>query len=206
MRQIWSGFISLEYVDYEDAPHHILAFSGGGYLEGQCTRAGTLSCQCSSRRTVTTHGAARNGLINGQLQPNSFVRLGRETSATNDLFLGLMTCKCLFHHDDSTYHALNLDGVLHGARTRGIQWRHVEHINTLETTHQFETLQTSALALVGTHGTRLRTLTLDDRGVVLREAQGRSGDRAHSHTLDRGSAQRSAERRCNAAAEERPLS
>ena len=54
--------------------------------------AGTLSCQCSSRRTVTTHGAARNGLINGQLQPNSFVRLGRETRATNDLFLGLITC------------------------------------------------------------------------------------------------------------------
>lgn len=82
----------MEYVDYEDAPHHILAFSGGGHPEGQCTRAGRLSCQCSSRRTVTAHGAARNGLVNGQLQPNSFVRLGRETSATNDLFLGLITC------------------------------------------------------------------------------------------------------------------
>merc|ERR1711976_868865 len=116
----------MEYVDYEDAPIIYLHL-----VVVVIMRANVLELV-----HVTAHGAARNGLINGQLQPNSFVRLGRETSATNDLFLG---------------HALNLDRVLHGARTRGIQWRHVEYINTLETTHQFETLQTSALALVRTH-------------------------------------------------------
>lgn len=91
-RPIWSGFISIEYVDYEDAPHHILAFSGGGHPEGQCTRAGTLSCQRFPQRTVTAPGAAHDGLINGQLQPNSLVRLGRVASATNDLLLGLIPC------------------------------------------------------------------------------------------------------------------
>ena len=41
--------------------------------------------------------------------------------------------------------------------TAGIQWPHIENINTLHLSQNFETLETGGLFEIGGHGTGLRT-------------------------------------------------
>lgn len=49
------------------------------------------------------------------------------------------------------------DGILHRALTAGIKWSHVEDVDTLHLSEDFETLETSRLLEVGRDGAGLGT-------------------------------------------------
>jgi len=74
----------------------------------------------------------------GDGEPFGLVRINRETSASEVLFLA---------------HRLNDNWVLHGSETGSIQWLHVENVDSLHLTQDFETLQTGGLLEIGWYGT-----------------------------------------------------
>jgi hypothetical protein len=86
--------------------------------------------------------AAGLGLLARESDPENVVRVGREAGATGVL---LLTGRV----DD--------DGVLHGTDAAGIQRLHVEDIDTLHLSENFEALETGRLLGIGGNGTRLRT-------------------------------------------------
>jgi hypothetical protein len=71
-------------------------------------------------------------------QPGNDVRVGGVTSATGVL---LITSR------------LDHDGVVQGSFPRGVQGAHVEDVNTLHLSEDFETLETGGLLEIGRDGT-----------------------------------------------------
>lgn len=51
-----------------------------------------------------------------------------------------------------TYQRVNLDGLLHRAQTVNLQRLHVENIDTLQLSEQFESFQTGGLVLASGKG------------------------------------------------------
>jgi hypothetical protein len=82
-------------------------------------------------RTIARHG-----------QPSNNVRVSRAASATNIL---LVTERA------------NDDGFLHGAGSACVEGLHVENVDTLHLSEDFETLETGGLVDVGGDGTGLGT-------------------------------------------------
>lgn len=85
-------------------------------------------------------------------EPGDYVRIGRGSSAASILLVAGRS---------------DHDWVLHGSRAAGIKRAHVENVNTLHFTEDFQTLQTSSLLEIGRNGTGARAraekvfLTLD---------------------------------------------
>lgn len=151
-------------------------------------------------RTTAAAGAARVLLLEAHVQPERLVRLGREAGAADVVLVVLSSDTRL-----STYHAPDLDRVLHGAKTVRRQRLLLEHIHTLELAIQLKALETRALVLVGGHRAVGRTRALDDRGVGGVETGHRGGQRTRSHRLGstRNGAQRSAGSQRQTARQER---
>lgn len=83
-------------------------------------------------------GASLNGALAVHAQPGNDVRVGGVTSATGVL---LITSR------------LDHDGVVQSSFPRGVQGAHVEDVNTLHLSEDFETLETGGLLEIGRDGT-----------------------------------------------------
>ena len=77
-------------------------------------------------------------------EPVDDVGVGRETGATSELLL-------TGRSDE--------DGFLHGAQSAGVEGSHVENVNTLHLSEDFETLETGGLLEIGGNGSGLSTRT-----------------------------------------------
>lgn len=77
-------------------------------------------------------------------EPGNDVRVGRVTGATGKLLL-----------TGGSDH----DGVLHGSLAAGIKRTHVEDVNALHLSENFQTFQTGSLLEIGRDGTGLGTRT-----------------------------------------------
>lgn len=114
--------------------------------------------------------AARLGLVTGEGDPENAVRVGGETSATDVLLVtgrvdrnGLLhraydpSASCRYRIYAHVTVATRTSNNSSHTETAGVQWPHVEDIDTLHLSKDFETLKTGGLLGVGRDSTGLRT-------------------------------------------------
>lgn len=115
--------------------------------------------------------AAGLGLVASEGDPENVVRVGREASASDVLLVtGRVdgnrvlhsTCKPSASHNIRPCICANglflpLAILASRTETAGVQWPHVEDIDALHLSEDFQTLQTGGLFGVGRNGTGLRT-------------------------------------------------
>jgi hypothetical protein len=132
---------------------------------------------CRANVLHLVHGsalhAARLGLLTGKGDPEDIVRIGGEAGATNVLLVtgrvdgdGVLHRACIpsaLHHTTGSpnsgkffFFLLVLETALR-TETAGVQWPHVEDVDTLHLSENFETLETGRLLSIGGNGTGLRT-------------------------------------------------
>ena len=108
----------------------------------------------------TTLHAARLGLFAGEGDPENVVGVGREAGAAHVLLVASRVDNngVLWRaYNSSATGPIFPDSVLLHTETAGVQWPHVENVNALHLSENFQTLKTGGLLDIRGNGTGLRT-------------------------------------------------
>jgi hypothetical protein len=113
-----------------------------GAALGAALNGAVLGHLCISVSIIEIHGWSGTISIGGRgksyANPEGGVRVGRETSATSELLLASRA---------------DQNGVLHRAKSAGIEGLHVEDVDALHLSENLETLKTGGLFEIGRDGT-----------------------------------------------------